>query len=412
MNSPRSAKPFRVWPRHVAAAAVSALVLIVAATSYSSTPELVIAAAPPTPPAMPADTTRVSLPIRRGSTIGGILSAQGLSATALIAAAKPHYDLTRIRPDRDLQLVYTDGIAEPTALRYVIDADQTLLIERCDDGWTSRLQEVVYTTQVETRRVRIERSLWADGLDAGLRPEDLAELAQIFEYELDFNSELQPGATLTLVGEVMTSEHKTRLGDVHAVRLVNGDDVYEAVRHEVNGEGRFYHPDGTGMKRPFLRSPLSFGARVTSSFNPKRFHPILKRRRPHNGTDFGAPKGTSVRTVADGVVTHAGRNGGHGNFVKIRHDGGYETSYSHLSRISVKKGARISQGKVIGAVGSTGMSTGPHLHWQMWKNGRFVDAMKTRLPNSKPLPRSQKAAFAASVQKWLPVLDEVAEEGA
>ena len=160
------------------------------------------------------------------------------------------------------------------------------------------------------------------------------------------------------------------------------------------------------MRRPFLRSPLEF-SRVTSSFNPKRFHPVLKTRRPHNGTDFGAPTGTPVRAVASGKVTYAGRNGGHGNFVKLNHDGPYETSYSHLSRIKVKNGQQVRQGQIIGLVGSTGMSTGPHLHYQMWKNGKYVDAMKVPLPRSTPLNRALMAEFKQSVERFVPMLDAV-----
>ena len=138
-----------------------------------------------------------------------------------------------------------------------------------------------------------------------------------------------------------------------------------------------------------MRSPLAY-SRVTSGFNPKRFHPILKKPRPHNGTDFGAPVGTPIRSAADGKVTYAGRNGGHGKFVKIKHNYGYETSYSHLSKILVRVGSRVKQGTIIGKVGSTGMSTGPHLHYQMWKNGRFVDAMKEKPPKTQKIPKKEK----------------------
>ena len=135
-----------------------------------------------------------------------------------------------------------------------------------------------------------------------------------------------------------------------------------------------------------------------------RFHPVLKKRRPHYGVDFGAPTGTSVRAVADGRVTVAGRNGGHGNYVKLDHEGPYHTSYSHLSKILVKKGQRVQQGQLVGKVGATGLATGPHLHYQMWKNGSYVDPMKIDLPNSAPLPSSQRAAFKKTANRWIPML--------
>ena len=133
----------------------------------------------------------------------------------------------------------------------------------------------------------------------------------IFEYELDFNSELRSGATFSVVSEILEASNRPpKFGDIYAVRLVNAGKTYEAVRYEAKeGEAHYYYPDGSSMRRPFLRSPLEFG-RVTSSFNPKRFHPILKKSRPHNGVDFGAPTGTRIRAVASGKVIFSGSNGG------------------------------------------------------------------------------------------------------
>ena len=144
---------------------------------------------------------------------------------------------------------------------------------------------------------------------------------------------------------------------------------------------------------------------VTSGFNPRRFHPVLKKRRPHNGTDFGAPTGTPIRATGAGKVVAAGRNGGHGNFVKINHSGPYASSYSHMHRIKVKKGQRVKQGQIIGTVGTTGMSTGPHLHYQFWKNGRFVDPMKIDLPRTEKLSSGELARFKPNRDMWLEFMD-------
>ncbi|MCO4746525.1 MAG: M23 family metallopeptidase [Proteobacteria bacterium] len=369
--------------------------------------------APPLEQALaPMGPDRVQIPLRigKGSTLGTMLSGTGFSANAVREAALEHYDLARIRPDRELTLVYSDAEPEPVALSYVLDEDRTLFVEQEADALVARVEEVQYEVALDSRHLVLESSLWQAGLDAGLRPIDLVRLAEIFEYELDFNTELREGATFDLVAEVLSAAgRKSKLGALHAVRLVNGDKEVVAVRHLVDDEETFYHPDGTGMTRPFLRSPLEFSARVTSAFNPKRFHPVLKTRRPHNGTDFGAPTGTRVRSVAAGTVTYAGRNGGHGNYVKIKHEGPHETSYSHLSKIKVKKGATVRQGQLIGLVGTTGLSTGPHLHYQMWKNGRYVDAMNEPLPSSTPIARSKLAAFKETADRYVPMLDSAPE---
>ena len=359
----------------------------------------------PEPIPMDPDESWIGLKVKKGTTFGELMSGQGLSAAEIRGAALEHYDLAKIRPDRDLQVGYKDGVAKAVAVRYQIDGDKLLIVSREADGWSARVDEVSYTSRVGTRAVTIERSLWQDGLEAGLSEGDLARLSVVFEYELDFNTELRSGAKFSVVSEILEASNRpAKLGDIHAIRLTNGDKTYEAVRFELReGESSYYYPDGTSMRRPFLRSPLEFG-RVTSSFNPKRFHPILKKTRPHNGVDFGAPTGTRIRSVASGTVTYAGTNGGHGRFVKISHDGNVQTSYSHLSAISVRKGQTVRQGQYIGKVGATGLATGPHLHYQMWKNGRYVDPMKTVLPRSKALPKASKAEFKKLVDKWMPEL--------
>ena len=366
------------------------------------TPEPMVELAP--------DTLTLPVPITAGSSFGLLMSRHGIPEAAVREAALDLYNLALIRSDRELQVTWSDGQAMPTMVRYGVDEDHLLLVGREDDGWSARREEVVYTGALERIQLNLTPSLWQAGIDAGLRGEDLVRLAEVFEYEVDFNSELRAGASLLVVAEQMSApKRRSKLGAIHAVRLTNDGKVREGYRWAQPGPGGredvgYYHGDGSGMKRAFLRSPLGF-MRVTSKFNPKRFHPVLKKRRPHNGVDFGASTGTPVRAVADGVVTIAGWGGGHGNWVKIRHDGGIETSYSHLSKISVRKGQRISQGSNIGKVGSTGLATGPHLHFQMWKNGRYVDPLKAALPMSRPLETKQKPAFLDAVAHWSAQLD-------
>jgi murein DD-endopeptidase MepM/ murein hydrolase activator NlpD len=403
----------------------SGLVLVglaawLAAWTVASARVQVIASLPaPTPPRpaepLEADTLTLPLSIRRGSNFGRLVQGLGVPAEAVLAAARPHYDLSRIRPDRELGVTWADGDEMPVAVRYDIDEDRTLLVQRDGESWAAVLTEVAYVAEPGARRFEIRRSLWQDGIAAGLRPAGIVRLASIFEYELDFNTELRPGASFAVVADVLRAPERTpRLGDIHAIRLINGDQAWSVFRHRLpDGSEGWYREDGSSLRRPFLRSPLEF-SRVTSGFNPQRFHPILKQTRPHNGTDFGAPTGTPVRVVADGKVVRATWSGGHGRFVKVEHDGGYATSYSHLARIDVKAGARVRQGQVVGTVGASGLATGPHLHYQMWHKGRFVDPLKVALPNQAPLPASERAAFAETVARWKTLFDaaEAAPEAA
>lgn len=361
--------------------------------------------------ALPPDRVTQPIVIRPGMTFGRLAQGYGLPAEDLRRAAMEHYDLARIRPDRGLSLTWSDGDPVPVGLTYELDPDHTLQLRRDVDGWRAELEVVEYEEEPGERGFVIQRSLWQDGLQAGLQPGDLARLAEVFEYELDFNTELKAGAVFVVAGTVQTAPGRpVRLGDLQAVRLRNGSKTWTAARHELpDGSDGWYQEDGRSLRKPFLRSPLKF-SRVTSGFNPRRFHPVLKRRRPHNGTDFGAPTGTPVRVVADGKVLRAGWAGGHGRFVKVQHDGGYATSYSHLSSIAVKRGQRISQGTLVGKVGSTGLATGPHLHFQMWKGGRYVDPMRTDLPNQAPLPASERARFKRAWGEHVPRLDRLWEQ--
>ncbi|MFN7147232.1 MAG: M23 family metallopeptidase, partial [Myxococcota bacterium] len=263
------------------------------------------------------------------------------------------------------------------------------------------------------RTLTINSSLWEAAESAGLRAPQIMELAKIFEYDIDFNTELVKGATIRAVGETLTDDTgNKRFGAIRAATLVNGAKSWTAVRFVMkDGSVAWFAPDGTGRRRPFLRSPLAF-SRVTSGFNLQRFHPVLKTRRPHLGVDFGAPTGTPVRAVADAVVKTAGRNGGHGNFVQLDHEGPYETSYSHLSAILVKRGQKVRQGDIIGKVGSTGMSTGPHLHYQFFVGGQYRNPMTVDLPMTGSLPDAERDAFFAVRDQVVPLLDQAARTAA
>jgi murein DD-endopeptidase MepM/ murein hydrolase activator NlpD len=362
------------------------------------------------PPTTRILVSEMSHTIQKGETFGTILQKYGIPNTRrIVEVAKPHFDLTKIRAGRDLRFRTFVESGEAFALEYRLDEDRTLSVYLGAHP-SAELHEASYTEQLNTRVIQVDNTLWDAAIEAGLRPGDIVRLAKIFQWDVDFARELRQGARFTLVANQLLREDggNTKLGDIHAVRLENDGHVYTAIHYtKRNGEEGWFAPDGTASKRPFLRSPLEF-SRVTSRFNPKRYHPILKKRRPHLGVDYGAPRGTPIRAVGSGVVRYSGKRGGYGNFVKIDHAGPYMTQYAHLHRIKVRNGQRVKQGQIIGTVGSTGLATGPHLHFEFLSSGRHVDPTKVNVPTVEPLPRSERAAFFAVRDQWLPLLEEAA----
>ena len=194
-------------------------------------------------------------------------------------------------------------------------------------------------------------------------------------------------------------------GKILAAEYDNGGKKYQALLfHDPSGQAAYYTADGKSLQKEFLRSPLKFAAPVTSHFSKARFHPILKTYRAHLGTDYGAPIGTPVQSIGSGKVTFAGRKGGEGNMVEIQHSSGYETMYLHLARMYVRTGERVAIGKIIGAVGSTGLSTGPHLDFRILQKGQYKNFEKLGLPPSEPVAKKNWPEFAAVREKWLPIL--------
>ena len=370
----------------------------------------------PQPAALPAAPAWVTYTVEKGDTLGRILPGFGMPTHAVHRAAKGHHDLAQLRAGAVFEFLVPPDGSPALALRTKIGADRTLIVERIEEisdetgetetSWGASIDEIIYEKRVGVREFVVQSTLWGAAVTAGLRPSDIVGLADVYRYDLDFNSEIRAGARARMVvEELWLNGSFVRLGAPLAVRLENSGKEYMAIRFEDGDrDAGYYDADGRARKKPFLRSPLRF-SRVTSGFNKNRYHPVLKKRRPHYGVDFGAPKGTPVYAVGAGKVTTARVNGGHGRFVKIDHSGPYETSYSHLSRISVRAGQRIKQGQIIGYVGSTGLATGPHLHYQFWKNGTYVNPLTVKLPNDGAEDVKDRKGFGAWRDGLLAQLD-------
>lgn len=376
----------------------------------------------------PAEPSWVRYTIKKGDTLGKVLPAHGMPTRAVLEAAKPHHDLSKLRVGEELEFLIPPAVdsddavdgatAAPAAqaLRMELSQDRTLLVQRTEtleEGaseptvtWEARLDEIIYERRQGVREFVVESTLWGAAVRAGLQPADIVGLANVYRYDIDFNSEVRQGARARMVVEELWLNNEfVRLGAPLAVRFENKGEQYVAIRYEDGDrDAAYYDDEGKARKKPFLRSPLKF-SRVTSGFNPRRFHPVLKKRRPHNGVDFGAPEGTPVYAVGNGKVTTARVNGGHGRFVKIDHAGPYASSYSHLSRIAVRSGQTVKQGQIVGYVGSTGLATGPHLHYQFWKNGKYVNPLTVKLPNDGSQDVKDRKGFAAWRDRLLADLD-------
>jgi len=241
--------------------------------------------------------------------------------------------------------------------------------------------------------------------EAGEGGEPAFDVAAIFESDVDFNTELRPGDSFKAAVETMYLEGRfSRYGRTLAAQLDPGQRVLRAVRFDGPRRTEYYTPDGVPLRKTFLRSPLKF-TRISSRFSHARLHPILNVVRPHLGVDYAAPTGTPVRAAADGVVVSAGWSGGYGKVVRMRHTRGLETLYGHLSRIDVKRGQRVEQGERIGAVGMTGLATGPHLDYRTIRSGVFVNPLTIQPPPAEPIRASARAAFEEARDRELALLE-------
>jgi murein DD-endopeptidase MepM/ murein hydrolase activator NlpD len=273
-----------------------------------------------------------------------------------------------------------------------------LKITRNAQGLSATAQDLPLVADVQVGSGTIESSLFAAADNAGLPDAVTVQMAEIFGSDIDFRRELRKGDTFSVVYETLTADGvpitwHSEAGRVLAARFVNNGRTHEAVWFQDGDQrGGYYGPDGQSKVHLFLTSPLKF-SRVSSGF-AVRFHPILKQWRAHLGVDYAAPTGTPVRSVGDGVVDFAGVQNGYGNVVVVRHAGERSTVYAHLSRIDVHKGERITQGESLGAVGSTGWATGPHLHFEFKMAGQQVDPVKiARASETVELPAAAKPRF-------------------
>lgn len=351
----------------------------------------------------------ISMKVKSGQTLDTIFRSQGFSVGTLheiLALNDETRSLKTIRPGDEFAFRQAmDGSLEH--MRYTLDDERYLMVDMVAGAPSAWIQERQITTEMVETEGSIDSSLFLAGKAAGLSDAMVMKLANIFGWDIDFVLDIRSGDRFFLLYEkVYRDGEYLRDGDVLAATFVNQGDRYQAIRYEADNGPQYYAPDGRHMRKAFLRAPLNFSY-ISSNFNPKRFHPILKRFKAHNGIDYRAPTGTPVYAAGDGRVTESAYSKFNGNYVFIQHANSIVTKYLHFSKRTVKKGDRVRQGQVIGRVGATGLAQAPHLHYEFVVNGKHRNPRTVSLPAVQPLEKEQLAAFQQHAAPFLTQLSRL-----
>jgi murein DD-endopeptidase MepM/ murein hydrolase activator NlpD len=326
----------------------------------------------------------------------------------LLLKAKPHGRwLERLIPGQVLEFTL-DQSRSLVGLDLELDQTRRLKFLRHGAGFKSEIIEVPLERRIAHAAEQIEDSLFLAGQRAGLSNKVIMELVEIFGWDIDFALDIRSGDSfLVMFEELFKDGEKVGDGNILAAEFINRKERYRAVRYEdPNGRASYFTPDGTSMRKAFLRTPVKFG-RVSSRFNLRRRHPVLHRIRAHRGVDYAAASGTPVRATGDGKIIYVGRKGGYGRTVILRHGSTYSTLYAHLRRYAkgIRSGRRVQQGQVIAYVGRSGLATGPHLHYEFRVRGKHRNPLTVKLPKAAPVPTALKADFELKTKDLVAQLD-------
>ncbi len=347
--------------------------------------------------------------VRRGDNLSKIFRRNGISIREALALVKHEQAsvLNSLIPGRIMKLCKDDANAL-VALNYELEDYTYLSLRPGPGGLIAYTEKRPVNVRQKYALGRIKNSLFGSARRNGLNDKIVMQLVSIFGWDIDFALDLRRGDRYTLIyEELYTDEGKVGTGDVIAAEFVNNGFTYRAIRHiDENGNIEYFTPEGHSLRGTFLRTPVKF-SRITSRFNRKRFHPMLKKWRAHRGIDYSAPKGTPVLVTADGRISFVGRKGGYGKTIVVRHGGTYSTLYGHLSRFKrgLRSGNTVKQGDVIGYVGRTGMATGTHLHYEFRVNGTHRDPLAYNMPRSGGIPGRYRDEFVINAQRLIDQLD-------
>lgn len=351
--------------------------------------------------------TRIVREIQRGDTPTSLLTEHLdiKDIYSLCSASEKVYSLEQLRAGQPLAMLLEGE--KLVGLEYEIDANERLVVDLQGESPKIRKEPIPYEVRQETIAGTIDGSLWNSMQALGENPALIVRLANLFSWDIDFHREIQPGDSFELIVDKRFREGEfAGYGDIHAASFTNAGTTYYAFHYTTSsGESGYYDVHGRSLRKDFLRAPLPF-LKISSGYSMSRMHPILGYRRPHQGIDYAAPTGTPIFAVADGTIVGRGYNGSQGNFIVIRHSGGMETTYNHMSKFNpnYKKGSRVKQGAVIGYVGSTGYATGPHLDFRMRIGKKYINPQeyykKHKATPSKILAGKELARFRQHIAVW------------
>ncbi len=369
--------------------------------------------------------------IESGSTFGKLLNDNGISVSLsneLYDIALPEYDLAKVREGREIILTYDLKSDKLKSLLYQIDNDNEIFVWReitenendkellnsqeiseAESGevilgiWQAEKRAIPYEVIIATKEAEIDSSLYQSALDAGIDERAIIELANAFQWTLDFSMDTKTGDTFKFIYEERYLNGEFIMpGKILAAKYNNNGTEYKLFYFEESDDNKgYFDEEGNSVQRMFLKAPVEFKY-ISSGFTTGlRYVEAFNVSTGHRAIDYAAPMGTPIRAVGDGTIARASWNGSYGNFISIRHNGTYTTNYAHLSRYAVKSGQKVKQGNIIGYVGSTGFSTGPHLHYEMVKNGVKINPLAEVLPPGKAILEENKERFNSKIGGWI-----------
>lgn len=347
--------------------------------------------------------------VRGGDSLSRIFKRTGLNVRSAyqLTRLKEARLLLKIQPGQKIKLKKNKQ-GEFALLQYQPNAFEILTVQPLNDEFIATVTKREPEIRLNNAKVIIYQHLLGAAKNANISLSTMYNFIALFGWQVDFTMDIRMGDQFSVIYEERYLDNeKVGDGEIIAAELVISGKVLQAIRHE-DGDGlsNYYAPDGGGIKGTFLRTPLKFG-HITSSFSNNRLHPVKKVWRAHKGVDYGAPRGTPVLTTGDGKVRLVRRNGGYGKTVIIQHGGKYDTVYAHLNSYAkgIRPGARVKQGEIIGYVGSTGLATGPHLHYEFRIDGVHKNPMTVDIPKSAPIAEKYKAQFQQIARVWVAELE-------
>ena len=349
--------------------------------------------------------------VNPGKTYGKLMTEAGIEyseAKKIYEAAQPFYDLARIRAGRNLNLFFSRDSRELKKISYRLDSEEKLIVDRkktaTSSAWLAHLEKIPYKTKQTFVKGKINTSLYADGQKSGLDVETIIKLADAFQWTIDFALETQKGDSFKLIYEKRYLDGEYIMpGRILAAQYINAGEKQEIYYYEEseNNQG-YFTAEGKSAQKMFLKAPVSYKY-ISSGFThgPRYLAKFKMFTSSHRAIDYAASVGTPIRSVGDGTVTRAGwSSAGYGYLTSIRHNSTYTTRYAHQSRIIVSPGEKVKQGEVIGYVGNTGLSTGPHLHYEMIKYGSKINPLTEKLPPSKSIKKENLADFKNHIKSY------------